>query len=226
MKKITKYATFVYEKEDEDLIEELEKQINSCAESIFSFFDSTLPRELVNITIFPSKQMYDEVVKKRRGVSEIPKWEIGNNRDANIEYVSLHDYKNTTHAFEPEEYEKALDYYKKTIIHEYVHFIVGLYRKKYNFEKPLKYLNEGIAQHLSGQRENIKQVFNYTLDDVLNSKNNYVAWYLMTKFIIDTKGRDYFLELLRNRKKAEEETPYLYEQARDYYNKGTDLKKN
>lgn len=212
MERITDYYKFTYSKSDEDLIIELEDYLNQKREDIFNFFDNSLQKEQVEINIIPTKKEYDEISKKIRGIDSIPNWSIGISHDNKIEYVSLHDYKNTAHAFEEDRYLEKLDYYKKTIVHEYVHFVGYLYLKKNNASDPLKYLNEGIATYLSGQKDNIIITFNYTLEDMLESKNNYDAWYLLTKYIIEKYGKEYFLELFRNRELAIKETPRLFEE--------------
>ncbi|MBR1817587.1 MAG: hypothetical protein IJ772_01935 [Bacilli bacterium] len=176
MEKITKYAKFVYEESDEDLIRELEESLNQNAEAIIHFFDSSLPKELVEIKIIPTKEEYDKIVQERTEFKEIPKWNIGNSHSSVIEYVSLHDYKNTSHAFTPEKYNQALEGYKRTIVHEYVHYIVNLYHRIHHTEFPLRYLNDGIAQYLSGQRDGIKEVYFYSLENILNSQNGYAGW--------------------------------------------------
>ena len=217
MEKITKYAIFNYSEQDQDLINLLDKYINEHAEEIYTFFDSTLFRTQVKINIISTKQQYDEIVQKRRQTIETPTWEIGSYYDGTIEYVSLHDYKSTAHAFSPEKYKESLEYYKKTIMHEFVHFVVGQYIAKNNTNKPLKYLNEGIAQYLSHQRDDINLVFKYSLDEIVNSNNCYLGFFLLTKFIIEEKGKDYFMTLLRNRERAIMETPKLYKEAKFFY---------
>ena len=219
MERITKYARFNYVKEDEDLIVELDDYLNRKAEDIFDFFDSSLQREMVEINIIPTKKEYDEIAKKIRRVDSIPDWSIGFSHGDKIEYLSLHDYKNTAHAFSEDRYFEKLDYYKKTIVHEYVHFVEGLYLKKNNSQAPAKFLNEGIATYLSGQKDNISLTFNYTLEDITESKSNYDAWYMFTKYIIEQYGKDYLLELFRNREQAIKEAPRLYEEAKEYYQK-------
>ena len=217
MDKMTTYAKFIYEKSDEDLIHELEEALNKNAKSIINFFDSSLPKKIVEIRIIPTKEEYDKIVQKRKGTTKTPAWEIGNSYGSVIEYVSLHDYKNTSHAFEPERYEQAIDDYKKTIVHEYVHYIVDLYHKIHHTDFPLRYLNEGIAQYLSGQRIYLKQFVNYSLEDILNSNDCYAGWFLLTKYILEKYGKNYFLELLENNQKAFSETPRLHAEAKDYY---------
>ena len=217
MEKNTLYAKFVYSKEDEFLVDNLELYLNENAKKIIDFFDSNLERKPLEIKIIPTKKEYDEINKKRRGV-DIPKWSIGTFYDNTIEYVSLNDYQNTTHAFPKEKYGEALEYYKKTIVHEFTHYILCLYREKYNKDSPLRYLNEGIAQYLSGQRDNMEYEFNYSLDDIL-SNNCYPGWYLMTKYIVEEYGSDYFKELVLDNDLATKETSRLFEEAKNYYKK-------
>ena len=170
MEKITKYVKFNYCEQDQDLINELDEYLNSHIEEIYDFFDIELPRTLVDINIIPTKKQYDELVKNRKQILEVPSWEIGNYHNGIIEYVSLHDYKNTSHSFPPEKYDENLEYYKKTIVHEYVHYVIGLYINKTKSEKPLKYLNEGLAQYLSHQRDREKTLFTCSLDEIINSR--------------------------------------------------------
>ena len=200
MEKETKYAKFIFDKEDQELVNILE--------------------EYIEIRIISTKKEYDEINKKRRNVDSIPDWSIGNYHDNTIEYVSFNDYQNTRHKYPIDKYDEYLEYYKKTIIHEFTHYVLKLYIEKYNNSNPLKYLNEGIAQYLSGQRDNQKLKLDFSLDDILNSNSNYPAWYLMTKYILDNYGRKYFLKLIIDNKLAEEVTPKLYEEAKEYYSEG------
>ena len=219
MERITDYYKFNYSKNDEDLIVVLEEYLNQKYEDIFNFFDSSLQKEQVEINIIPTKKEFDEIAKKIRGVDSIPNWSIGISHDNKIEYVSLHDYKNTAHAFSEDKYLEKLDYYKKTILHEYVHFVTGLYLKKNNCDYPAKFLNEGIATYLSGQKDGIEIPFKFKIEDILESKSSYDAWYLLTKYIIEEYGKEYFLELLRDRETAEKEASRLFEETKEYYEK-------
>ena len=218
MEKVTKYARFNYCEQDYDLINDLDEYINAHVGEVYDFFDIELPRDLVKINIIPTKKQYDELVQNRKQKLEVPLWEIGNYNNGIIEYVSLHDYKNTTHAFPPEKYDENLEYYKKTIIHEYVHYVIGLYLTNTKSDNPLKYLNEGLAQYLSHQRDKVKPIFTYSLDEIIKSNNCYLGWYLITKFIIEEKGKDYFLKLLKNSDYALSLTPKIYKEAKEFYN--------
>ena len=92
--------------------------------------------------------------------------------------------------------------------------------KKYNLDYPVKFLSEGIATYLSGQKENMNISFNFSLKDILKSDSSYNAWYLLVKYIIEYYDKEYFLELFRNRGKAIEEAPRLFKEAKEYYEKG------
>jgi hypothetical protein len=213
MEFISKYAKYYYEKQDEDLIKGLDEYINKDAEDIYNFFDPTLERKQVEIHIIPTKKEYDEITSKRRN-KEVPKWDIGNTGDGIITFVSLKDYKNTAHAFRLEKPDKGLNDYNKTIVHEFVHFVTILYKKKYNIDQNTRYLDEGIAQYLSHQRDGLKRDFNYSLDDILESKECYEGFYLITKYILDTYGREYFFKLLSDKDYTLKETPKIYNQIK------------
>lgn len=210
----TKYAKYYYEKQDEDLIKGLDEYIKKYAEDIYNFFDPSLERKQVEVHIIPTKEEYDNIVKKYRNVDEVPNWDIGNTGEGIIRYVSLKDYNNTAHSFKPEDYDKALEDYNKTIVHEYVHFVTIQYQIKNNINKPLRYLIEGIAQYLSHQRDGLKRTFNYSLEDILESKSCYMGYYLITKYILDNYGKEYFFKLLSNKDYALEETPKIYKQIK------------
>ena len=214
MEYISKYAKYIYEKQDEDLIKGLDKYINRYAEDIFSFFDPTLERKQVEITIMPTKEEYDNLVKKLRNTDKIPNWDIGNTYNGNITFVSIYDYKNTSHAFKPEDFDKALIDYNKTIVHEYVHFVTILYQIKNNINKPLRYLTEGIAQYLSHQRDDLNRNFHYSLEDILESKSCYIGYYLMVNYILENYGKEYFFKLLSDNDYALEETKKIYEEIK------------
>ena len=218
MKKISKYAIFYYDKQDEILINYLEEYLNANAEKIFNFFDNNLLRRKVKIHIIPTKKEYDNIVRLRRNTNEIPKWEIGCATSTDeIKYVSLYDYKNTSHSYDENNFDKTLNDYKKNIIHEFVHFVTYLFCKKYSLNYPLKYLSEGIAQYLSKQKDDINLNFDYTLDNILNSNSNYNGWFLITKYIIENYSHDYFIKLLSNKDYALKETSKLYLEAKEYY---------
>ena len=212
----SKYSKINYEENDEILAKELSKYLDNHAEEIYDFFDPTLERNIININIM-TKGKYDELHKETYH-GEVPKWSVGFYNGKCINYVSLNDYKNTSHKID--DYEEAFSYYLKTIVHEYVHFVTSEYCIKNDLDKPIKYLSEGIAQVLSGQRDNDKISFTYTTDDILNS-SNYGAWYMTTKYILDVEGKNKFFELLSNRKEAQNYVIENIDNMKMYYSKKT-----
>lgn len=214
MEFISKYAKYYYEKQDEDLIKGLDEYINKDAEDIYNFFDPTLERQKAEIHIIPTKEEYDNIVKKRRNVDIVPKWDIGNTGEGIITFVSLNDYSNTEHACILKDYNKAIDYYNKTIVHEYVHFVTILYKKKNNINRSTRYLEEGIACYLSHQKDNMQLKFKYSLEDILESKDCYNGFYLMVKYILDNYNKEYFFKLLSDKDYALKETPKIYNQIK------------
>lgn len=210
-----KYFNIIYDEKDSFLANKLFDYLNDNVEGIYDFFDPKLDRKKIDIKLL-SKKEYDELHKKNYN-GEVPKWSVGFYENYCITYVSLNDYKNTSHNID--NYEEALDYYLKTIVHEYVHFVTSEYCLKNNLDRPIKYLNEGIAQILSGQREKEKLVFKYDENDVLDTNNNYQAWYMATKYILDTKGKDCFFELLSNKEKAKDFVLKEIDNMKEYYHK-------
>ena len=213
MEYISKYAKYIYEKQDEDLILGLDDYLNKYAEDIYSFFDIS-ERKQALITIMPTKKEYDEWLKDKWNLDEVPNWNIGNTYNGDITFVSLHDYENTAHGYWLKDYDKAIVRYNKTIVHEYVHFVTILYQIKNNINKPLRYLTEGIAQYLSYQRDNIKKDFHYSLEDILESKDQYYSYYLMIKHILDNYDKEYFFKLLSDNDYAVKETKKLYKEIK------------
>ena len=101
MKFECKTAIFNFEKVDNDLIETLADYLDKHAYEVHEFFE-LVPKDKVTINIIPTKEEYDDVYRKSRGLPEdffLEKWMIGNCRNGVITYLSLHDFKSTTHAY-------------------------------------------------------------------------------------------------------------------------------
>ena len=207
MVKEGKYIIYEYDIEDKELVDIVDSYIDENAERIIDFFELKDFHDKAKLKIWKTKQDFDKRVKERRNNGQdVPKWTVGvSDFVGNIDVVSLNDYQNTSHSKILENKEYALDYFKKNILHEYVHYINNIYSKNINNPYPLKCLTEGIAQYLSNQKENIKDEFNYSLEDILNSNNCYDGWFLLIKYIINNYSYSYLLSLFSNNNYATKE---------------------
>lgn len=200
MEKEFDHAIFKYNLEDENLVFELNNYINENINEIYSFFELKDIISKATIIILSTKEEFDKEVRPLKKEYEeygVPSWVIGFSLKDKIYFLSLSDYKNTPH-------KDKIDLlaYKKTILHEYIHYIVGLYLFENKCSYPLRALNEGIAQYLSHQRDKNIITLKHDLSEVLDATTAYSEWYLITKYIIDNYSKEYFLELLRDRDKA------------------------
>ena len=220
MKRIFKNAIFEYDKEEQDLILDLNNYIDEHVDKIYDFFGNDIEREIPYIRIIRTKEELDKLYRKYNELDDnepIPKWLIGFTNDDGIFYLSINDYKSTSHAFKKEDYDENLEYLKKTIIHEYIHFVNILFCNKYNCYYTIKYLSEGVAQVLSKQNEKEKLKFVYSLDDILNGSNCYNGWYLVFKYIINNYPQEFILELFKDDIKAQELITNIYDDIKKYY---------
>ena len=223
MRKDNSFAIFYYNKQDEDLIDVLSSYIEEKAHVAFDFFQVEMPKSKVKIKIVSSKKEYDKYYIKMYKLSPETKlygWMIGNfNFEKNqITYLSLHDFKNTTHRLKDVPFNDALDYYKKTILHEFVHYVNGLFRKEHDCGYAEKFLTEGIATYLSGQNDAASlPKFDFTLEEVLDrNKNNYGAYFLLTKYFVEHYVLNIFQSGRQSRELLQNE---LFTKAKNYYEK-------
>ena len=112
MKKIFKNAIFEYNKEEQDLILDLNNYIDEYVDEIYNFFGNDIEREIPYIRIIRTKEEFDKLCKKYYEIYEnepVPNWLIGFTNNDGIFYLSINDYKSTSHAFKKEDYNKALE---------------------------------------------------------------------------------------------------------------------
>ena len=104
-----------------------------------------------------------------------------------------------------------IDTLLKCLIHEFVHICHLNYSAN-----TLKWYGETLAVILSKQYNNCELHIDCTLDELLNKNINYINYYTIGKYLFDTYDRKYILELLRDKKLLEEQTPIIYEKAKLY----------
>ena len=218
-----KFAEITYQKQDEKLILELNKYIDEKAEEIFAFFKIDKPDRCVQINIFPTKKDYDENYRRERNWGndvKVESWKIGEFLDGKINYLSINDYKSTSHAFKEEDYDKALDYFKKTIVHEFVHYVNDLFCAKNRCDNTEKYLAEGLATYLSGQNSGKNIIFDFSVEKLLDDNAYcYDGYYWVTKYLIENYPQDFVLDLIKSSEKSREFLKQeLFDKTKNYYN--------
>lgn len=221
MKKVCRFAIFNYEESDKRLIDELAEYLDTQAQKIFDFFEVEAHKEKIHINIIPTKKEFDKIYLST-WKSEAEDWAVGFYYNKQITYLSINDYNNTSHAFKEEEYPSAVVYFKKTIVHEFVHYVNDLFKIKNNCSYTEKYLSEGIATLLSGQKEGLDLPFNFTLEHIMPQKDMnkscYNGWYLVTKYLIENYEKNFVFELFKsNRKSREFLQSELYSKAKQHY---------
>ena len=224
MEKESKYAVFRYQKCDEDLVEGLAEYLDAHAYVVFDFFEVDPPKDRkVAIDIIPTKREFNFVYIKDRNLPldyHVPRWIIGTSVfiENKIVYLSLHDYKSTSHPMREEPFEKAYEYYKKTILHEFVHYVHGIYREKNNCESPIRCFGEGIACYLSGQKEGKNIKFDFTLEQLMSGEIRYDAYYLITKYLVENYDKEFALKILSDNQLSKDFLmTECYEKANKYY---------
>ena len=204
MQKQSKFVIINYKESDKDIIDELIIYLDEKAQAIYDFFEIK-PQKKAIINIIPTKAEYDDICKKERKYSDdfvMPKWAIGHCNNGVITYVSINDYDNTSHKFDKKDFEDAFSYYKKTIVHEFVHFVNEQFNSIKDCCYTEKYLVEGIATYLSGQKNNKQIEFDYTIEQLMERdmrKSCYDGWYLITKFFVENYDKDFVLEIFQRR---------------------------
>ena len=151
----------------------------------------------------------------------VPRWIIGTSifSKRQIVYLSLYDYKNTSHPMKDEPFDNAFDYYKKTILHEFVHFVHGLYIEQNRAENTIRCFGEGIACYLSGQRDGKNIIFDASCEKLLSGDASYDQYYLITKYLIENYDKNFVLQILSNGNLASDFlNNELYDKANQFYN--------
>ena len=211
---------YIVENEKSNYKDEINNIILSNKEDVFDFFNS--PDLELSFNVYVYKDI-DSLVKglKERGFNNIPSYMCACQKDED----------NSLNFFEPKDSpnrnEWSKEEYKNVIFHELIHGI-----QFQLFGKTPEWMNEGIAKYLDGTYENGVK---YLLDNYVNNKevpnqyeienefgchdyDSYIYAYLMVSYIIDTKGKNYLIELLKDEKKLEVEKNNLLDCAINYYN--------
>lgn len=199
----SKFAIFDYHEIDKNLINELATYLDDNVQKIFDFFEIEAPSNKILIHIIPTKKEYDEIYKSVWN-RDPENWSIGFycGKTKEITCLSVNDYKNTSHAFKKQNFHFMMNYYKKTIVHEFTHYVNHLFIKLNNYSHTEKYLSEGLATYLSGQEDESKININCSIDQILNNRNCYDDWCLITKYLIENYDKRFVFSLIKSSHKA------------------------
>ena len=199
--------------------DEIEKIINTRKEEIFNFFNSKEVELNLNIYIYKDINSLVNGLKER-GFLDNPSYMCACQKDED----------NSLNFFEPKDNptgeEWSKEEYKLVIFHELIHAI------QFNmFGSTYEWLSEGIAKYLDGTyNKGVKHLINNGIDinnippqkELENEfgKHNYNSYdyaYIMVSYLIETLGKDKFINLLKDKKWLDEIKNNLLDKAIKYY---------
>lgn len=194
--------------------------IDTNKNNVFSFFNSDVMNIPFNIYIYDSIESLVNGMKER-GFNDMPDYMCACQKDKD----------NSLNFFEPKDDMNIPEWikngYKKFIFHEYVHGV------QFNlFGTTPEWINEGIAKYLDGT---YSKGIEWLLDNCIKTNeipsqdeienefgmheyDSYDYAYLMVSYIIDENGKDYLIELLKDKEKLNCEKEGLLNRSIDYYN--------
>lgn len=211
MKKELSYLVVEYNQCDIKYLDYICNKIQNISKEIVDFFEIKTIK--INVKLFDKIELFQNTAKNNAPHllinNEIPLWLCGISIENNIYTLSLKELKKTS------SYKNVTsDDLACLILHEFTHSCVHtIVNGTYNW------LGEGIASTLSHQFDNKKGVFNASLDQMIDGITNYFNYYLMFSYVLKTYGKDYILQLLKDKTLLKNDTPKLYEELKKYYNK-------
>ena len=198
--------------------------IESRKNEIFDFFNVKEFELPFNIYIYDSIEELVNGLRKR-----------GFKKDPDYMCACHKDEDNSLNFFEPkdnpDENEWSKEEYESVVFHELIHGIQFTL-----FGTTPEWLNEGIAKYLDGT---YSKGIKWLLDNYINNSpvpnqkeienefgmheyDSYDYAYLMVSYLIDTLGKDGFVNILSNKEQFEIEKEDLLNRSIDYYNKKYD----
>ena len=211
---------YIVQNDNSDYKNVIDSIINNKKKEIFSFFNSDEFELSFNIYIYDS---IEELVNglKKRGFKDDPDYMCACHKDED----------NSLNFFEPKDIpnsdEWSKEEYKNVIFHELIH---GIQFSIFGITP--EWLNEGIAKYLDGT---YSKGIKWLLDNYINNNpipdqkeienefgmhdyDSYDYAYIMVSYLIDTLGKDEFIDLLKNKDKINEVKKDLLIKAINYYN--------
>lgn len=207
---------------NKDYKNEVEKILFSKKTYILDFFN-VQDKDQFNFNIYIYDTIDDLIVgMKKRGFKKMPDYMCACHKDED----------NSLNFFEPKDNPSELEWskmeYANVIFHEEIHGIQSII---YGIQP--EWLTEGVATYLDGT---YSKGIRYLLDEYINKidippmyelenefgmhdYDSYDYAYLMVSYLIETLGRDKFLNAIKSKNTIKELSKDLVAKAVDYYNK-------
>ena len=226
MEKETKYMIISYTDKDLKYIDYLVENIDKIAEEIVNFFDINDFGEKIKVVLNDSLEAYREKYIETGFFLDkdgsVPKWSCGFSFQNKVETLCLEEYIKTRNSNTGN--KEDLLY---LILHEFTH---ACYKRVRRDKRRYKWLSEGLATTLSHQYDNSELIFNATLNNVCDGVvSDYRNYHTMFKYVLDTCpeemklfdnfGREYILKLIDDYDLLVQDTPKLYNEVREKYDK-------
>ncbi len=227
MKKLkNKYFTINFSDSLVDIVKDMLEISLYKTKEIYDFFKIDSFR-CVTVNLFDDSDEFKSFVANIRGVSvdELPKYATGTFDKGMINAYFKSDIK------------KDSPFYKRKshmIFHELAHIIYLEKILKNDINKRIIWLDEGLAQNLSGEFsdddfdnflnrfKSFKNIPN--LNELRHGKkfvnddyNGYVISYLVVKYLIQTRGYDGLLTILENKELSKELGDEIVNEMKEYY---------
>ena len=195
-----------YTEKDKDYIEDFMNYLNDNSKRIMDFFNLEKLSKKITINLIEKKEEIDNIFTSMHNMPAFD-FLIGFAKDSQIYYISFNELNNV-----PKHQTDTYDYYKKTIIHEFVHSCNHEFSSLW-----IRCLCEGLAVYLSEQQDKNDNGFNITKDKLFNGRVNYRQSFLFVKYIIENYDHDFVLNLYKSGKFAKENLDRLYDETVEYY---------
>lgn len=209
--------TINYTEQEKEYINEFLENVIKKSKAILEFFNLKKLEYPVTITFWDDLNNYrkkrNEQLKKYNRT--VPLWEVGcaysnEKKEHIIEILSLNERRKC----EKHEFDRLNDIFLVGV-HEYIHACHSEFK---DYKETLTYINEGLATLLSNQfKENKNYQINFTKEELLMAKTNYYNYYLIMKYIIENKSKEYILELIKNKEMQEKELDIIYDEFKNKY---------
>ena len=211
---------YIIQNENSNYSQIIDYVINERKNEIFNFFSSRETELPFNIYIYDSIEELVNSLRKR-----------GFKKDPSYMCACHKEEDNSLNFFEPKDNpndnEWSKDKYKNVIFHELIHGIQFTL-----FGSTPEWLNEGIAKYLDGT---YSKGIKWLLDNYINNcpipnqdeieyefgmhdYDSYDYAYLMVSYLIDTLGKDDFVNMLSNKEQMDVVKEDLLNRSINYYN--------